>query len=469
MRRCSSLLSFVVLIAPVSVLGAPKEPIPQMRDESAGAEETCGTFTVAMIPDTQNYLDYRHQKTAGYPIDGVDLFFEQMRYIADNARSAGGDIVFATHVGDIWQHYSRWTDPAHELRGFKAIPNSMSSEVAVSPRKETLTFEIPNAVKGYQLIAGKLAFSVVPGNHDYDALWTDPRYPPDPTRKDSLRIGLRHLGGLSGYQSAFSDQSQFFKGQPWYVDANDGGADSAQIFTSGSCRFLHIGLQFDAPDASLAWAERVVHRFPRVPTIVTTHKYLDRNGARADTPALDLSILDHRDNNPQMVWDDFISRHDQIFLVLSGHIGGQGYSVSRNLYGREVHQMMADYQGRWQVAKDSGQQDSSQGTLGDGWLRLLNFRLDSERPSIRVRTYSAHYRKFSTEIPAYASWYKAHEGFASLQRRPDDPHRWTTGAGKTRGRRSRQGMPQFCRHRSGTTAGPWSGGGHHRGAPSRPH
>lgn len=374
---------------------------------------TCGTFTVAVIPDTQNYVDYKHQKAAGYPIDAADLFYEQMRYVADHARSAGGDIVFATHLGDIWQHYSRWTDPAHELRGFKAMPNAMSSEVAEGPRKETLGFEIPSAVKGYRLIAGKLPFSVVPGNHDYDALWTDPAHPPQPERKDALRTGIRHLGGFTGYLSAFSSGSEFFKGQPWYVDSHDGGADSAQVFTAGQCRFLHIGLQFDAPDASLAWAERVIHRFPGLPTIVTTHKYLDRDGSRADTPELDQSVLDPRDNNPQMVWDEFVSRNDQIFLVLSGHIGGQGYSAHTNLYGHPVHQMMADYQGRWQVAKDAGFTGSG-ATVGDGWMRLLTFSLDGARPSIRVRTYSTFYRKFSTELKDYAAWYKAHDGQSGL-------------------------------------------------------
>lgn len=379
----------------------------------AAAQAKCGEFTVAMIPDTQNYLDYTHQKSAGYPIDGVELFFAQMRWIAAHARSAGGDIVFATHVGDVWQHYSEASDPAHELRGFRSMPNSGSSEVAEGPRAETRGFEIPNAIKGFELLRGKLPFSVVPGNHDYDALWTDPAHPPQPERTDSLKIGLRHLGGLNGFRSAFSDQSAFFKGQPWYVDSHDGGADSAQIFTAGTCRFLHIGLQFDAPDASLAWATRVIHRFPGVPTIVTTHKYLDRDGQRADTPALDQSILDARDNNPQMVWDEFISQNDQIFLVLSGHIGGQGYSVDRNLYGHQVHQMMADYQGRWQVAKDLGWKKAS-ATLGDGWLRLLTFRLDGPKPNVQVRTWSTQYGQFSTDVAAYPGWYKGHEGMGKL-------------------------------------------------------
>ncbi len=36
-------------------------------------------FTIAVIPDTQNYLDYRNQRSAGYPFDGVEIFYDQMQ------------------------------------------------------------------------------------------------------------------------------------------------------------------------------------------------------------------------------------------------------------------------------------------------------------------------------------------------------------------------------------------------------
>lgn len=45
---------------------------------TAGAAEHqqggCGEFTVAMIPDTQNYVDYRHQKWSGFPFDATEQF-----------------------------------------------------------------------------------------------------------------------------------------------------------------------------------------------------------------------------------------------------------------------------------------------------------------------------------------------------------------------------------------------------------
>lgn len=372
------------------------------------AQGNCGEFTVAMIPDTQNYVDYRHQKWSGFPFDAAEQLYAQMRWVAGNAKSAGGDIVFATHVGDVWQHYSAWMDPGHAARGFKWVPNG-GSEVAMSPKVHTKAFEIPAAIMAHQLIAGTLPFSVVPGNHDYDALWTDPAHPPQPELK---KAGVRHLGGLTGFQSAFSDQSAFFRGQPWYVSAHDGGADSAQVFTAGQCRFLHIGLQYHAPDASLEWAAGVIRRFPGLPTMVSTHDYLARDGKRNLTSNPQNSVLDPIDNNPQMIWDEFISRHDQIFLVLSGHVGGQGFSIDTNRSGDPVYQMMADYQGRGQTAKDAGLKGGED--VGDGWVRLLKFRLDTDRPSIEVRTYSTHYGKFASEIPEYGAWYKAHDGQSKL-------------------------------------------------------
>lgn len=383
---------------------------PATTAHAAGYREgDCGPFTVAVIPDTQNYVDYRHQKWSGFAFDAVEQYYGQMQYIAANARGNGGDIVFASHVGDLWQHYSEWMDPEHEARGFKWMPNLHGSDVARSPKVHVRGFEIPAVEQGFRLLHGRLPFSAIPGNHDYDALWTDPAHPStvDP-ETGKVTIGARHVGGLTGFKSILSDQSDFFRGQPWYVGAHDDGADSAQVFTAGACRFLHIGLQYHAPDSALEWAAGVIAQYPGLPTIVTTHDYLDRSAERNVRSNPQNSVLDPRDNSPDMIWEDFISRHDQVFMVLSGHVGGQAYSIDRTRGGYEVHQVMADYQGRRQTAKDAGEQAA----IGDGWLRLMEFDLDSARPEVRVRTYSTHYGKYASELPAYADWYKAGDGHA---------------------------------------------------------
>ncbi len=201
-----------------------------------------------------------------------------------------------------------------------------------------------------------------------------------------------------------------FKDKPWYVASHDNGADSALVFTAGQCKFLHIGLQFQAPDASLEWASRVIAQHPGLPTIVTTHHYLGRNGKRFAYSS-PLAARDPIDNDAETIWNDFVSRHDQIFMVLSGHVSGQGYSVATNREGNPVHQIMSDYQSRGQSAIDA---DAGYRAIGDGWMRLMEFNLDGDRPQVHVRTYSTHYNAYSTDLATYAEWYKARDGQRSL-------------------------------------------------------
>lgn len=367
----------------------------------------CGKFTIAVLPDTQNYVDFRNQKWSGFALDATEQFYEQMRFIKANARSNGGDIVFASHVGDVWQNYSKWMDPGHSARGFQWVPNA-GSDTAKSPKVTTRGFEIPAAAQAFDVLDGALPFSVVPGNHDYDALWTDPK---DPPREADNYLGTRHVGGLEGYLSAFSSESHLFKNKDWYVASHDGGADSAQIFTAGQCRFLHIGLQYHAPDASLAWASDVVKRYPGLPVILTTHDYLHRDGKRHGTSNPNNQQMDPIDNDPVAIWDEFVRKHDQIFMVLSGHIAGQGYSVDRNEKGGAVYQIMADYQARGQSAIDAG---AGKRAIGDGWMRLMEFDLDGAKPSVQVRTYSTHYKSYASDMAAYSAYYKQLEGQGKL-------------------------------------------------------
>jgi hypothetical protein len=366
-------------------------------------------FTIAVIPDTQNYTDYTHQKAEGFPFDASDLFLEQMRYVAGRVESAGGDVAFVTALGDMWQHQTLPIDPGHEARGFRRVPSRFFDEILGPPTPKTRTIEMATVKRGYEMIAGKVPFSVVPGNHDFDALWIDAKHPPAPDRpEDASNFGVWHVGGLTNFQSIFSDQSDFFRDKPWYVASHDGGGDSAQVFTAGGYRFLHIGLQYDPPNASLTWAASVIDRFRGLPTIISTHNYLDPDGTRLAYPGGDSHAVDPDDNNPQMVWEKLIARHDQIFLVLCGHRTFQGRSVDRNGFGHEVHQVLSDYQNRRQTAKAAGI-DKKDVMIGDGWLRLMTFDMTGATPTVRVRTYSPHYKKFSTELREYADWYKADE------------------------------------------------------------
>ena len=107
------------------------------------AEDT--SFTIAVIPDTQNYMDYTHQKAENFPFDANQMFFEQMRYVAANLESQGGEIVFVTSLGDNWQHQTLKIDPEDEIsaalrhgcrahRRRAARPRNRAADRAAGPR-----------------------------------------------------------------------------------------------------------------------------------------------------------------------------------------------------------------------------------------------------------------------------------------------------------------------------------------------
>jgi hypothetical protein len=370
-------------------------------------------FTVVVLPDTQNYVDFTKQTSAGFALDGSEVYLTQMRHIASKSVGNGGDVVFVAAVGDVWQHLSSGTDPEHERRGILSIGDG---PIALITPEQTQNFEIPLAVRGYRMLAAAgIPFGVPPGNHDYDAWWTAPVAGTLPSNASAAALVAvppanrqTHIGGLESFKRAFGSASEFFRDESWYVGAFDGGTSSAQVFSAGGYRFLHLAFEMQAGDQVLAWAERVLDEHPGLPTIISTHDYLSARGERVPFGTMDLARVDPGYNNDaETIWRKFVSRNDEIFMVLCGHQPGQALRVDRNESGHAVYQMLADYQDRGQASLDAGQAQNT--SLGDGWYREMKFDLDGDSPRVEIRTYSTHYRAYSSELPTYARWYKPRE------------------------------------------------------------
>lgn len=364
-----------------------------------------GAFTIIMLPDTQNAVDFTQQRVAGFAIDSVDIYLEQMRYIASRGASNGGDVVFVASVGDVWQHVSSDKDPAHEARGVSALVGVEAGFRRFVNHDGAVSFEIPKAIEGYRLISDAgIPFGVPPGNHDYDAWWAVamPGDTSDPPRLQS------HVGGLNNFRTAFGSDTEFFRDKDWYVSGFEGGGSSAQVFEGGGYRFLHLAFEMHAGDDVIAWAREVIDDHAGLPTIISTHDYLNRRAERQPGPSMDLAAVDPVHNNSaEEIWREFISQTDQIFMVLSGHQPGQALRIDTNAFGHEVYQILADFQLRSQAGLDAGEA-LGQG-IGDGWLREMTFHLQGENPRIDVRTYSPHYEAYASDLETYADWYKSRE------------------------------------------------------------
>ena len=379
-----------------------------------------GTFTVVMVPDTQNYVDYTHQRAEGFSIDAADLFMQQMAWIAANGRANGGDVDFVASVGDTWQHPTLWIDEEHAARGVGRVDNPLFGD-HFDPSPKVLEVEVKKAIEGYRLVSdAKIPFGVPPGNHDYDAMYSVDSFPPNTTKSREERTfsiedtGVLHVGGLENFRSAFGSDSEFFAGKPWYVDAYDGGTSSAQTFEAGGYTFLHLALEMQAGDAVLDWAREVIAKHPGKPTILSTHDYLSPAGTRITAGFLDFTLVDSENHNTtQQLYEKLVEPSSQIFLVLCGHYHGQAMRVDQNAAGYDVYQVLADYQDRGQVGIDAGEAGSGlfggPTGIGDGWLRLLRFDTAADPPTIQMETYSTYYEKYSSELSTYSAWYRAHE------------------------------------------------------------
>jgi predicted phosphodiesterase len=205
--------------------------------------------------------------------------------------------------------------------------------------------EWKNANRAMEILDGVVPYSMVPGNHDMVVK----------SRDTSL------------YNKYFSPER--FEGRKWYGGhfgkTND---NNYCFFEGGGMKFLVISLEFAPRDEVLQWASDVARKHPEHRVIVATHCYMRTKGRDM---SCDTSYKVDGNSGEEM-WQKFVRKSPNVFLVVSGHVVGVGLQTSTNDAGGKVIEMLTDYQGL------------SHG--GDGWLRTLTF-VPAEN-KIHVKTYS---------------------------------------------------------------------------------
>lgn len=266
-------------------------------------------FTLVAIPDTQHYVD-----SSNYP-----TFTAQTQWVVDNRTAL--NVAFVTHLGDIVQNI-----------------DSVEEE-----------WRRADASLGVLDVAG-VPYNVSPGNHDITA------------------------AGVANFFDQYFSVSRFLP-QPSFAgwlgaepgDTDRGNKNNYELFSVGALDFLVIHLEMDIPDYSLAWADRILKRYPNRRAIVSTHIYLDASGTRRTSPQF-------RSNgtSAEQTWQQLIKPNCNVFLVVNGHYHGEARRADLNNCAQPVHQIVQDYQ------------DDPNG--GDGWLRYFIFRPAQNR--IDAFTYS---------------------------------------------------------------------------------
>ncbi len=280
-------------------------------------------FTVAVLPDTQFYA-----------CEYAEIFERQTQWIVEQRDARGIGLVL--HTGDI-------------------VDADVRAQWDV-------------AATSLHLLDGVVPYMLATGNHDVSngraSLIDDYFVRPD--------------GAAGAHAPSPHDSERFdntfvivrLAGQPW----------------------LFIGLEFGPRDSVVEWAGDVLAANPDVPAVLFTHAYLYSDGARYDRAVQPLQPY-HPDayaitpelgiNDGEDLWRKLIQPHENVRLVLSGHVipDGTARSVATRASGSRVHQLLANYQlcDRCPCAESEG---------GGGYLRMLEFDAAAER--IAVSTYSPH-------------------------------------------------------------------------------
>ncbi|MBE6560975.1 MAG: hypothetical protein E7662_07600 [Ruminococcaceae bacterium] len=188
------------------------------------------------------------------------------------------------------------------------------------------------ATDGISLLDGKVFYTLTRGNHDASSSMN------------------RYLGTDAYYSQLKSrGESGFFK---------EGKMENAYCtFTAGKTDYLLLMLDYGATDDVLQWAGGILEKYPDRRAIITTHAYMNRDKTTLSPgdkylPSADNPIFNDGDD----LWEKFVSRYENIFLVLSGHISANDvlYFQQKGKNGNTVTQMLIDPQSLDRDHKDIG-------------------------------------------------------------------------------------------------------------------
>jgi hypothetical protein len=334
MERNKIFSKFIVLsLLGFGLLLAGGAPVRQVKPEEQ--------FTLVVLPDSQCYADTRIGFAARHWKNG-DLrkyLLGQMQWIKENKNKL--NIVMVAHVGDIVQadHEEEWKI----------------------------------ADKAFKTIDNVVPYILCLGNHDFG-------YEENPEGPSRFRFAANR--GAANYNNYFGPSR--FEGKPWYGGHfGEGNENYYCLFEAGGAKFLIISLEFNPRDEVLAWANEVVGQHPDRQCIVLTHSYLNSKNERL----IKDPYCRIEGNAGEAVWEKFVSRHENIFLLLCGHMGGEGQLTSIGQKGNKVHQILANYQ----YTNDGG----------EGYLRVITFI--PEEDTIKTQTYSPVLNKYNTTVKSQFS------------------------------------------------------------------
>lgn len=305
---------------------------------AAGAVIPPSSFTIVLLPDTQNYTE-----------SDPETYYKQAREIVRWRDSA--NIKFVVHLGDLTDSNNR-------------IP---------------WQWVVANAAHGI-LEDSKVPYSVVPGNHDMP-------YTASPHVRDDSMLSR----DLDMFNAVFGPARFSTQRRPWsgYGGHMPGAPENKYwFFEHASRRFMVLGLEMAPRKDAMCWANQLVKQHEDRRVIVTTHCYQTGGGNHKKDCATNYGL---NGAGGDVLFDELVRRHTNIIMVLSGHVNAAAHKETATIFGTPVHEIITDYQHEHVplVAPKTG----------NGWLRTMTFHPDKDSVNVLARTVRPDITRFFPTYP----------------------------------------------------------------------
>lgn len=342
---------------------------------------------------------------ACYQMSPVDAY--------NNIRDLSGNGYDANYKQLLWE--KEYVEPVTDYAYSLAIVGDTQTVTYQNPEllKNIYTWIVENKdAKNIQYVIGLgdiTEYGVDEGHANYDATranaeWTAAKEAisiMDGKIPYSLIRGDGH-DGIEMFNKYFANHEGYTQNIAGYME--EGRIDNVyHTFKVGNVDYLLLSLDHGTKDDVIDWANEVVAAHPAHRVIVTTHEYIQRDGTMIETGEDGAATAyDPNNNNADELWDRFLSKHHNIFMVLCGHVDTDNTVVSTQIgdYGNVVTQVLIDPQ----------TMDAEYGQGSKGMVTMLYFSADGE--NVQVQNYSTlkdTYRPTesftlsygSTEMPSY--------------------------------------------------------------------
>ena len=230
-------------------------------------------------------------------------------------------------------------------------------------------------------------------------------------RLDAANLPYTLVQGNHDYAGQFKSNLDYATYKSTAAGSFNGILNTYHKFTVNGIKYLVFTLQYGAPNDVLAWANKVTAAHPDYNVIVTTHGYLEEEGLRlGNTEGLSPGSTGSADANGEFphhptqnhateIWDKFVSKHENIVMVLCGHIDYDAIRITESYgdNGNKVLEMLIDGQNYDEYPRNENLKiDKSLPDLAYGMVAYFNFSADGKK--LNIEYYSTNLEKLIYEI-----------------------------------------------------------------------